>query len=251
MVFVTGDCHGEFKRFSTGNFPAQKELTREDIVIVCGDFGLWHDDSEERYWLNWLEQKPFTTVFVDGNHENFDRLYSGEFETVDFHGGRAQRIREHIYHLLRGHVFDFEGRSFWCFGGARSHDIDDGILDPADYETREALLAAEKQWARWGRMFRVRHESWWPQELPTREEMDFGLATLRERGFKVDYIITHCCPRTVARGLDYEDENRLTAWFDEIARQTEFSVWHFGHHHETCRFGEKYRQHYRDIERLL
>ena len=112
MVYVTGDCHANFHKFSTKRFPDQKEMTKDDIVIVCGDFGIWNNDHEERYWLQWLNEKPFTTVFVDGNHENFDRLYSDEFQTIDFHGGKAQRIRNRIYHLLRGEVYEFEGKTF-------------------------------------------------------------------------------------------------------------------------------------------
>ena len=30
MIFVTGDCHGEWHKFSTDSFPEQKELTRND-----------------------------------------------------------------------------------------------------------------------------------------------------------------------------------------------------------------------------
>ena len=71
--------HANFRKFSSRRFKAQKQMTRDDFVIVCGDFGgIWKDDERERYWLNWLAQKPFTLLFVDGNHENFDRLYSNE-----------------------------------------------------------------------------------------------------------------------------------------------------------------------------
>lgn len=38
MIFVTGDTHGEPKRLNTENFPEQKELCREDYVIICGDW---------------------------------------------------------------------------------------------------------------------------------------------------------------------------------------------------------------------
>lgn len=80
MIYITGDCHREFGRFSTKNFPEQKEMTKDDFVIICGDFGgIWDKDKEskeEKYYLDWLAGKPFTTLFVDGNHENFDRLYS-------------------------------------------------------------------------------------------------------------------------------------------------------------------------------
>ena len=39
MIFVTGDCHSEFQKFSTAAFPEQREMTKDDIVIICGDFG--------------------------------------------------------------------------------------------------------------------------------------------------------------------------------------------------------------------
>lgn len=51
-IYITGDCHANFHKFNTDLFPEQKELTYNDFVIVCGDFGgIWHDDKEERYWL--------------------------------------------------------------------------------------------------------------------------------------------------------------------------------------------------------
>ena len=74
MIYVTGDTHSDYTRFSTENFPEQRGMTKEDFVIVCGDFGYWRDDREQAYWMDWLESKPFTTLFVDGNHENFDLL---------------------------------------------------------------------------------------------------------------------------------------------------------------------------------
>ena len=39
MIFITGDTHGDFTRFSSENFPEQKSMSTEDIAIVCGDFG--------------------------------------------------------------------------------------------------------------------------------------------------------------------------------------------------------------------
>ena len=77
-IWVTGDIHGDPTRFSTENFPEQKEMTKDDIMVILGDFGLvWNyeiESKEETYWLNWLDAKPFTTVFIDGNHENFDQI---------------------------------------------------------------------------------------------------------------------------------------------------------------------------------
>lgn len=111
MIFVTGDTHGEPKRLNAANFPEQKELCREDYVIICGDFGLvFAEDKEsktETWWLNWLEDKNFTTLFVDGNHENFDRLNTMTEE--EWHGGRVHKLREHVIHLMRGEMYRIDG----------------------------------------------------------------------------------------------------------------------------------------------
>ena len=44
MIFVTGDCHGEFYKLGSKKFKEQKEMTKDDIVIICGDFGHYHND---------------------------------------------------------------------------------------------------------------------------------------------------------------------------------------------------------------
>ena len=40
MIYITGDIHGSPERLSIKNFPVQKELNRDDYVIICGDLGL-------------------------------------------------------------------------------------------------------------------------------------------------------------------------------------------------------------------
>lgn len=42
MIFITGDVHGEIDihKLNTKNFPIQRELTKDDYVMVAGDFGL-------------------------------------------------------------------------------------------------------------------------------------------------------------------------------------------------------------------
>ena len=231
MIFVTGDCHGDFRKFSSQAFPEQNEMTLNDYVIVCGDFGIWADDSSERYWLNWLSEKPFTILFVDGNHENFDRLYGGEFQEVNFCGGRAHRIRHNIFHLMRGHVYEIEGKKFFAFGGAQSHDIDDGILDEKDFGSYREMLKKAGEMRRANKMFRINHVSWWELEMPTRTEMAFGMKTLEEHGNKVDFIISHCCPQSIASICGYRNGDILTEYFDVIADTTEFTKWFFGHYH--------------------
>ena len=40
MIYVTGDIHADPSRFNMDNFPEQKEMNKNDFVIICGDFGL-------------------------------------------------------------------------------------------------------------------------------------------------------------------------------------------------------------------
>lgn len=255
MVFVTGDCHADWHRFSARIFQEQRCMTRDDFVIVCGDFGIWDDDNEERRQLDWLNDKPFTTLFVDGNHENFDRLYGDEFEVVDFHGGKAHRIRDNIYHLMRGHIFDLCGKSFFAFGGAASHDIQDGILDEDDFPSHREFLAEYCRMNNENKMFRVNHVSWWKQELPLDAEMEFARANLAAHGNKVDFIITHDCPEHIAVRLyaGDSDPNALTRFLDEVDASVQFEHWYFGHHHNDIDINlqKKYSMLYYRMERIV
>lgn len=88
MIFVTGDCHGNFERFKPKYFPEQAQMTKRDIVICAGDFGgVWFGDGRDEAALDWLESLPFTLAFVCGNHENYDALE--RYPVKDWHGGKV------------------------------------------------------------------------------------------------------------------------------------------------------------------
>ena len=131
MIYITGDTHGEFdKRFSIRNHPGFKSLTKNDYVIICGNFGgIWDfsvESKNEKHWLDWFEERPFTLLFIDGNHENYDRLYG--YPVKEWQGGKVHEIRPHVLHLMRGQVFELEGKKIFTFGGASSHDMDGEFL---------------------------------------------------------------------------------------------------------------------------
>ncbi len=90
MIYITGDTHGEQLRFIEGNMPGEPDWTNDDYLIVCGDFGfVFHDSAEEERFLDYLERKPYTICFCDGNHENFKRLY--EYPELLWNGGLCIR----------------------------------------------------------------------------------------------------------------------------------------------------------------
>ena len=50
MIYITGDTHipVDIQKLSTKRFPEQKEMTKSDYVIICGDFGgVWDGSNEE------------------------------------------------------------------------------------------------------------------------------------------------------------------------------------------------------------
>ena len=53
MIYITGDTHGDWmSRLNTNAFPEQKSMTKQDYVIICGDFGIWNDAKQEKHNLD-------------------------------------------------------------------------------------------------------------------------------------------------------------------------------------------------------
>ena len=198
------------QRFNTKNFPLGKILTKTDYVIIVGDFGLiWADDNEDKYWLKWLSGKPWTTLFIDGNHENFNLLES--FPIESWNGGNVHKITPSIFHLMRGQVFEMDGKKFFTFGGAASHDKDYRKLD----------------------------KSWWTREMPSVEEYEEGLQCLDKNDWKVDYVLTHTCSYDALKtlslcyGLNHVEADQMHMYFNEIKFKLAYKKWFFGHFHKN------------------
>lgn len=227
-VYATGDCHGSFLRFGCEYFPEQATMTRDDFIIICGDFGgLWEGSKEDNSWLDWLSDKPWTTLWVDGNHENYTLL--SDFPIEVWHGGKVHRVRPNILHLMRGQVFELQGYTFFTMGGAKSHDVEDGILDPKAPEF-EAQLMMLRLLGR--RRYRVLGYTWWPEELPSEEEYVRARHSLEEHDWAVDYIITHCAPTDLALAINRHNKaDPLTDFLQVIREKARYHYWLFGHYH--------------------
>ncbi len=216
MIYVTGDTHRTdllCLRHFCDNHP---NLTKNDYVIIAGDFGgVWAEETLERD-LKPFSDLPVTILFVDGNHENFDLINSCPVEV--WNGGKVHKIKPDIIHLMRGQVFEIEGKMIFTFGGATSID----------------------------RGWRVEGIEWWPQELPTYEELDEGIANLKRYGNQVDYIITHSCSerafaypilRNGAPEKYHCPEVQMLSYIEDIIT---FKHWFFGHFHIDKQLSDKY-----------
>ena len=245
-VYITGDTHGNFHRFTTRNFPHLKGMDRNDYIIITGDFGgVWAGEQADRHDLDWLEDKPFTTLFVCGNHENFDLLNA--YPEQEWHNGRVHAVRPHVLHLMRGQIFDTGGLTWFVMGGTASHDIQDGILDPAepDFERKYRRMRQI------GAYFRVLGQSWWPEEMPSDEEYAEAVANLEWAEWSVDCILTHCAPTSVTKAFDpsYQPD-KLTDFLETVRRRCRFSRWFCGHHHLNRVIDERFIIQWEQITRI-
>lgn len=193
-----------------------------------------------------MEARPFTTLFVSGNHENFDLL--AKYPVEEWCGGKVQRIRPSVLHLLRGQIYRIQGKTFFTMGGASSHDIDGGILEPDDPLFKKKCRRLDAS----GTPYRVNHRSWWKEELPSEEEYRTARAALDEAGWSVDYIITHCCPTSVQDELNggFYKADALTDFLEEVSRRCRFNYHFFGHYHMNRLIQEKYVLLYEQIIKL-
>ena len=203
-LFITGDTHADidWQKLNTLYFPVQKSLTKDDYVLICGDFGaVWDGDKTDKCIQETYASRNFTTLFVDGNHENFDLLNA--YPVTEWHGGLVHKINDSVIHLMRGQIYDICGKSVFVFGGAASHDKE----------------------------YRKEGESWWAAEMPTRAEMEVAVQNLDSHGNKVDLIITHCGPADIVADIGYNDVDDCTSFLRMLRRVIEFKDWYFGHYH--------------------
>ena len=243
MIYITGDTHSNFLRFTEEKFPIQTEMTKDDYIIICGDFGgVWTFEEEsrrEKEALDWLNNKNFTTLFVDGNHENYTRLYNYPIE--EWKGGKVHKIRDSVLHLMRGEIFDVDNKKIFAFGGAKSHDIQDGILN---LDEEEKIYEYRKR----GAYFRIRDFSWWDLELPTSQEMENGIENLEKINYKVDYIISHCCPTSIQALINSTyKRDILTDYLQHISEKCTFKRWYFGHYHDYKQVNSQFTLLYENI----
>ncbi len=258
-TWVCGDTHGhlDLHKFHPDFWPEGYEEGKGNVLIVAGDLGVhWTPiggDDEQMLMQYWAE-KPFTTLWIDGNHENFETIkrlplvHLHELPSIEIEA-RADtspvvgKSGPNLYHLHRGGIYHINGLNIFFMGGGSSIDKN---------RRREGV-------------------SWWPEELPSVSEMQFAIDNVKafyERypGEKIDNVVTHTIPfflrhddrfiRKMAHDIyealtlgsdDYKGREEkglqtcLGAVADEIADHQESVNWFFGHWHKDIEIDMEHR----------
>ena len=204
MIFITGDTHGDRDRLSRWRL---RKLQEGDTLIICGDFGfLWDDSQAEQNFLQNLGKRKYNVCFIDGTHENFELL--NNYEISQWNGGKVHKIYGNLYHLMRGQIFEIEGKKIFTMGGGESSDVD----------------------------IRRDVNAWSKDEIPTQEELLEGAENLEVANYDMDVIVTHEPPSIIKDFLKLGDNEpihvtTLNTYFDELSKCSTFDRWFFGSLH--------------------
>lgn len=227
MVYITGDTHADDRDFRWHWL--NEHLTSDDTLIITGDFGFdWH-----KLTVNTWEcmERKYTTLFCDGNHENFDVLAS--LPLVEKYGDVVGKFCDNTYRLLTGHMYLIEGEKYFVFGGASSIDKEWRVVEEQRTHSPRTL--------------------WWEEEVPSSEDFALAQKTLAENNYKFDYFISHTCnsqlKNVLLGGEGFADptESMLTS-LEYLIRENEgeWKASFFGHFHQNKIFG-KYHCLYEDV----
>lgn len=182
-VLVAGDWHGN-RHWAVNVIRRVPQLLsgeQRPLILHLGDFGIWPGLEGKRYLSavsTVLAEVGAELWFVDGNHEDFPQLARLARDTT--RDGRVP-VRPDIYHLPRGHRWQWHGRSWLACGGGVSID----------------------------RALRAEGRDWWPQEEITADQ-EAAIIT----GGRADVLVSHDC----AAGVVHDFPGAPASWAPDLAR---------------------------------
>ena len=228
-IFITGDTHGrlDIGKLTDYMFLDGDNLTYSDYVIIAGDICVpsFGKTLETDSTFDFYKSRKYTTLFVDGNHENFGELNSLPVEM--WNGGKVHRLAQNMIHLMRGQVYTIGDKKIFTFGGALS--IDKDIRTPG--------------------------YTWFSEEECNVHEINEAIDNLSNHNYIVDYIITHTCGQEyMARnayklGIKFNPcyQGSTEKFLDYIEENVKCKHWYFGHYHYDKVIDTKHTLLYNDI----
>ncbi|MCK9541125.1 MAG: metallophosphoesterase [Novosphingobium sp.] len=212
-LWVTGDIHGSMEISKISNWNKKYKPNTKDCLIVCGDFGLIFNNkmtNEEKYWLNWLSDKKFTTIFLDGNHDNLNKILEYPSDIVDNETlfGKFRKINDKVLYSHRGNIFLYDNMSCLTIGGAKSID----------------------------KCMRKENIDWWSTELLSLKDEEYIFEKIKKQN-KVKYVFTHASPESVLSyvthdfGLYDKFYDPTTKVLQNVRERLYYDKWFCGHYH--------------------
>jgi len=260
-IFVIGDLHGgtngELRYLDMANFKEQSSLTKDDVVIQLGDFGLvwYYKESINEYKKDLrvceeIAARKFTLLVVPGNHENYDII--NNLPIIEKWGGKVYELvtkRGSIYFTVRGEIYTINGKKIFTFSGATSA-AEEGRYSFEKYLSKEKVRKKKYRYDVHIKTIvepiKLKEINYWPQELSTQEEKDYAMENLYKHNLNVDYILAHTAPTHVVENSLWNTKENASKFecstvkfLDQVYDMVTFKEWHYGHLHNNIELTEE------------
>lgn len=231
-VYVCGDTHCEYdiKKITTRHWKEQRNLSKNDYLIVLGDFGIhFKKDKLNERMIEWYDNKRMNILFLPGNHDNYEIL--NNLPDIEMFGSTVKKLSNNVHMLKRGYIYNIDEKIIFTMGGGESID----------------------------KIRRKDRITWWEEEIPSYKEIMNAFSNLDKYNYKVDYILTHTCSNKVFSKLSlkidliHKDgiEKSLRDFFDWIEDNVSFKEWHFAHFHDDIKVDDKHYLWYNSLPKEL
>lgn len=230
-LWVTGDTHGHIDLKKIKLWSEYYNPTSKDFLLICGDFGSIFNENQTRKEKEILElfgRQKFTTLFIDGNHDNHRKIREYPREIVERENiiGIFNIINNKLLYIDRGHIFTINGDMCIGIGGASSID----------------------------KKYRKENIDWWSTELINKDEEEYIIEQINKIK-KVKYVFTHASPlKKLEMVYDEFDLNRrfydpTTVFLDYVEENLKYEKWFCGHYHIDKTIGN-FRFLYDDVVKI-
>lgn len=227
-VFLIGDSHGNINFLRTAIKHA-KEM-EADLIIQLGDFGYWEHTDNGHWFLSKVNRMSLNVkipfYWIDGNHENHTLLrkkYSNDstsdsaFLDGEFYHSELWPIRSSLFYMPRGSIHSINGHNFMAFGGSYSID---------------------KSSRRVG-------TSWWPEEMPTIQDLDKAIETYDNFDGDIHTLLSHDAPYEAdmhkllsenAYSRIFKDAEHVRKTITNLVYKIHPDTIFHGHYHVKCEY---------------
>lgn len=214
MIYLTGDTHGKFDRFTRKTINEMCKPNEENVFVILGDAGFnYYGDGRDTYnKIRMSERLPENAVIfcIHGNHEIRPKHLSN-YKTKQWHTGTVYYEPEYPNILFaRDGIFKIDGYKILVIGGAYSID--------KEYRIRTG-------------------NKWFSDEQPSIRTKKY-IESLIEKNDKFDYVFTHTCPvscEPTEAFLPYVDQSKVDKtteiWLESVKESIEYKRWYCGHYH--------------------
>ena len=213
MIYMTADIHRDADLVFL--ICEKMKTTKEDILIVLGDFGAnMYLNERDQALKQVLENLPITLFCIHGNHEK-RASEIGTYQEAQWHGGTiyVEEAYPSIKFAKDGEVYDFNEMKTMVLGGAYSPD--------KHYRLSNGL-------------------PWFIDEQPSDEIKSYAARQLENCGWKMDVVLSHTAPKKYQPREAFlpgfkqwmiEMEEHTEKWLNEIETELDYDYWFCGHYH--------------------